>query len=339
MRLPRLLIGLVAALALFSGAVNAQEAAPSKEERIQRIRQLPPEEKARLKAALERFRALSPEKREALRAKARTVGVERLGELAGRDFGKLKQKHETMHREMGEVWKALGGSERIASLDPAERAFIQAEALRGFQRYCRQQLLEPLHLWGDFEAQTEQEKHARMEKGVNAAIRKLLDEQTPEAKARYLAMPAGEQRRERGRLLADWRLRSTIGFTRQFDGQKLFKFLDMAPQKRREFMQRRVRWYEIWTVLRQEGVTQEAMRTFLELRPDERAQVAIAFEGWRDLPASERRARAEQKIQELYGKGSLAAPRSPKRPDSRLRDLLLRDRMRGERRPGEPGGR
>jgi hypothetical protein len=341
MRAAHLLFALVAALGLLASPAPAQDAGdnrsdvagdrPAKEEQIQRIRQLPAEEKQRLKSALERFRALPAEKQQALRLKAREIGTARLGELTGRDVPKLRKRHEALQQELAEVWKLLGGPQRVASLTPDERTYMEAESLRGFQRHIRQRILEAAHFSpGDFETLPLAEKRDRLARGADAALEKILEEQ-PDVKTHYLTLSAPEQRRERARLMKEWRLRETVPFAQRFEG-RLLKFMELPADKRQALVARGVRWLQIALLLHADGVAPETMQRLGSLRPDERAQVAMVYELNRDKPASDRRALVEQKIQELYGRGSLEDDRARQQRGARLQQIL-RARALRERGP------
>lgn len=333
MRLLRILCALAVAFVLLAGAATGQEP-PGRESEIQRIRQLPAEEKRRLKEALQRFNSLTPEQRDKLRAKARAIGAERLGELAGRDFEKLHRQHTFLQREMEEILRLLGGAERLKSLTPEERAYVRAEAMRGFQRHCRQRLLEEANLAGGFEQLPLAEKKQRVETAVGIAIKKLLEELTPEERAHHLALPAAEQRRARAELMAEWRMRETVEFVKKFERFRLFRLLEMPPAERSAELARRVRWMQLTGVLQRDGADKDTMRMLGQLGADERAQVAQVYEQAQDLPVAERRARAEEKIRELYGRSSLDTERL-QRPPPRLRELL-RNRERRAPDPAPP---
>ena len=328
MRLFRLAFVLAAAAALLPGTARAQEA-PSREEQVRRIRQLPDEEKARLKEALARFNALPPAKREELRRKARDVGTERLTELSGRNYEALRRKHAYLNEEIERIWTLLGGTERLANFSPEERAYVRAEAMRGFQRHCRQRLLEGAGLAAGFDQAPASEKRARMDQAVQVAAGKMLEERSPEEQARFQTLPAAEQRRERAALLREWRMRETLQFVKRFEGTRLQPLLEMAPERRRAMVQQRVRWHQLGGLLQTDGADREAMRMLWQLRADERAQVAVVYEQSRDLPPIERRARVEQKIRELYGRAAIegdASQRQPPRLPEILRDRALRER-------------
>jgi hypothetical protein len=337
----RLLAALaLAAASLVAGPTFAQDAparddqdTPSREEQLRRIRQLPEEEKARLKEALARFNSLPPERRDELRRKAREVGAERLGELSGRNFEALRRKHQHLRAEMDEIARLLGGPERLASLSPEERAYVRAEAMRGFQRHCRQRLLEGASLAAGFEQLPRAEKKARMDRAVQAAAAKLLEERSPEEQARFATLAPAEQRRERAALLREWRMRETLQFVKRFEGTRLLPLLQMAPERRSALVQQRVRWTQLGGLLQSDGADREAMRMLWQLRCDERAQVAQVYEQSRDLAPVERRARVEQKIRELYGRAALeddGVQRPPRLPEI-LRERAMRERRQRAR--------
>lgn len=325
----------LAAAALLAAPAFAQDA-PSREEQIRRIRQLPEEEKARLKEALARFNALAPERRDELRRKARDVGADRLGELSGRNFEALRRKHQHLRAEMDEIARLLGGPERLAGFTPEERAYVRAEAMRGFQRHCRQRLLEGASLGAGFEQLPRAEKKLRMDRAVQAAAAKMLEERTPEEQARFQSLPPAEQRRARGELLREWRMRETLQFVKRFEGTRLMPLLQMAPERRSALVEQRVRWNQLGGLMQTDGADREAMRMLWQLRADERAQVALVWEQSRDLAPVERRARVEQKIRELYGRAALeddAAQRQAPRLPEILRDRAMRERRQRAKPP------
>ena len=325
----------LAAAALLAAPASAQDAAPSREEQVRRIRQLPAEEKARLKEALARFNALPAERRDELRKKASDVGADRLGELSGRNFEALRRKHQHLRAEMDEIARLLGGPERLAGFTPEERAYVRAEAMRGFQRHCRQRLLEGATLAAGFEQLPRAEKKARMDRAVQAAATKLLEERSPEEQARFQSLPPAEQRRARAELLREWRMRETLQFVKRFEGMRLLPLLQMAPERRSALVQQRVRWNQLGGLLHSDGADREAMRMLWQLRCDERAQVALVYEQARDLAPVERRVRVEQKIRELYGRAALeddGAQRQPRLPEI-LRDRAMRERRQRAKPP------
>lgn len=332
MRVLGLALAFAAVAALFAGVASGQDA-PARDEQVRRIRQLPDEEKQRLKEALARFNALPPEKREELRRKAREVGTERLGELSGRNFDALRTKHAALAAEMDRISSLLGGPERLANLSEEERAYIRAEAMRGFQRHCRQRLLENAGIAAGFDQLSPADKRAHLEQAVQAAADRILAERTPEEQSRYAALPPAEQRRERLAMLREWRLRETIPFVKKFEGSRLLPLLEMAPERRRAIIEQRVRWHQLGGLLQSDGADREAMRMLWQLRADERAQVALVYEQSRELAPVERRARVEQKIRELYGRSALEGDDS-RRPPPRLPEIL-RDRALRERRGRE----
>jgi hypothetical protein len=343
------LLCFLAALLLFVGAsvvgatvgvARAQDASPSKEERVERIRRLPPEEKRRLKEALARFSALPAAERDALRKKAREVGPERLTELAGRDFPALKARHARLQREMAEVMSLLGGPERFAAMSAQEREFVRDEAVRRFQEHCRISLLAQAQIGFDFSNVPHAERRERLRRATDAAIERMLAEKTPAEQNRVRALTGPERRRERAALLAAWRMRETVAFAKKFESNALRRFLEMPPEARREHVRRTVRWFHLAGLLRADGVTDDAMRMLFQLRADDKTLVALEFEQVRALSRDERRARIEAKIRELDGARSLD-PERARRPLPRLREIFQRERDRDRRGfspPASPAG-
>jgi hypothetical protein len=318
----------VVGAALIAGSARCQDPA-AREEQIQRIRQLPADEKQHLKEALARFNALPETEREALRAKARAVGADRLGELAGRDYAKLKQKHAFVERETDEVLKDLGGPERFAGLTPDERAYVRDMAMRNFQRYCSQRLLESAGLDAGYDKLPPAAKRERGAKAAAAAVQQILDEKTPEEKAAYAAMTPAEQKRERGKAMVEWRLRRTTEFAKRFDNFRLLKIIDMPPEERHKLLANQVRWYQIMTLLHTEGVDKDTLKMLGQLRADERAQVAHVWEQSEDQTPADRMAKVKDKIHELYGASTFDEARL-RTPAPRLPEIL-RERARRER--------
>ncbi len=333
MRVLRFLGAALLGATLFLGAARAQDPA-SKEDQIQRLRRLPADEKKKLKDALDRFRALTPAQRDALRAKAREVGAERLGELAGRDFEKLKKLNAGLQREQDEILRLLGGPERLAGFTPAERAYVRFMALRGFQEHCRLRLLETAGLAPTaFNALGPAEKRDWRKKSVDAAVDKMLAEKTIEEQARIRALSSVEQRRERAALFAEWRMRETPAFVKKFENFRLQKLLDMTPEERAKVVANQVRWFELTSLLAGDGADHDTLKMLRQLRADERARVALVYGESRDLSPVDRRARVVEKIRELYGSGTFDPDRAARPAFSRLREIL-RER-RGEQ-PSPP---
>ena len=319
MRPLRLLFAALVGATLFLGVAGADDP-PSKEERIDRIRRLSPDEKRRLKDSLDRFRAMSPDQREALRKKAREVGADRLGELAGRDFARLREKHAGLRNERDEIMRLLGGPERLAGFTPAEREYVRYMALRGFQEHCRIRLLETADLSPQtFNTLPPPEKRAWRRRSVDAAVDKLLAERTIDEQARFRALAPVEQRLERAKLLAEWRLRETTAFAKKFENFRLQKLLDMPAEERRRFVGNHVRWLQLTTLLAGDGADRDTLRMLHHLRADERARVALVYEQSRDLPPVDRRAKVVEKIRELYGSGAFDDARGARPAHPRIR--------------------
>lgn len=332
MRFLRVLLAAFVGATLFLGVAGAQDPS-TKEERIERIRRLPPEEKRRLKESLDRFRAMSPDQRDSLRRKAREVGSDRLGELAGRDFARLEENHAALRRELDEIMRLLGGPTRLAAFTPAEREYVRHMALRGFQEHCRIRLLETAELAPQvYVGLPPAEKRAWRRRSFDAAVDKLLSERTIDEQARFRALAPAEQRRERAKILAEWRMRETPAFAKKFDGFRLQKLLDMSPEDRRKFVDGHVRWLQLTTLLAGDGADRDTLRMLHQLRADERARVALVYEQSRDLPPVDRRAKVVEKIREYYGSGAVDDGRAPRPAYPRLREILR------ERRAADPGG-
>jgi hypothetical protein len=338
LRLLRFAAAAVLGATLFVGVLDfaAAQDPPSKEEQIQKIRRLSPEEKSRLKEALDRFRAMTPEQREALRKKAHEVGAERLGELAGRDFEKLEEKHAGLEREMNEIMRLLGGPERLASLTQEERAYVRMMALRGFQEHCRLRLLQTAGLEpAAFNGLTPAEKREWRRKGFDAAVDKLLEERTLDAQAAFRAMTPAEQRRERAKLFAEWRIRETPAFVKKFDNFRLQKLLDMTPADRAKLVANHVHWLQLTSLLASDGADRDTLKMLHALRADERARVALVYEQSRDLPPIDRRAKVVEKIRELYGSGTFDESRAQRPMFPRVREIL-RERRGADAQPATP---
>jgi len=331
MRLLRFVCAALVGATLFLGVAAAQDP-PSKEERIAKIRKLSPDEKARLKQALERFRALTPEQREALRAKAREVGAERLGELAGRNVDRLLEQHAGLCAERDEIMKLLGGPDRFQSLGHEERAYLRYMAIRGFQEHCRLRMLETADLSPQaFNGLAPLEKREWRKKADDAVVDKMLAEKTLDEQAKFRTLPPAEQRRERAKLRAEWRLRETPAFVKKFEAFRLQKFLDMTPEARATLIKSQVRWMGLTDLLVADGADHDTLRMLHQLRADERARVALLYEQSGDLAPIDRRAKVVAKIRELYGSSTFDDARA-QRPFPRLREIL-RERRGGETSP------
>jgi hypothetical protein len=173
-----------------------------------------------------------------------------------------------------------------------------------------------------------------MRRAFDAAVERMLAEKPPAEQNRIRSLPPAQQRREREELLAEWRMRETILFSRKFDNQRLVKFLQLPPEARRRHVQERVRWFQLAQLLHADGVSPDSMRLLGQLRADDRAMVALAYEQAREISPLERRARMEAKIAELHGARSLD-PERGRRPFPRLREMLQRER-RGDDLPLGP---
>ncbi len=317
---------------------TAPEAVPSREERIRRLRELTPQEKQRLEEALVRFRALPPERREELRHKARAVGVDRLGELAGREFAPLRRRHVALHRELDAILELLG-RDRVESLPPQQAAYVRAEAIRGFQRHVRRQLISLMGAQatgGNFDLLDPALRRQRMDESVRKVQDQMLAELPPEERARIAALPPEEQRRERGRLMGEYRMQEAVTFARMFERFRLVPFLSLPEAERAEVVARwaeRGRWFEMAGRLRAAGVSKQALELLAQLRADEWARVQFEADEAARLPPEQRVARIEQSIRELHGRGAMDDDRH-RRPLLRLREMQRRRRL-GET-PGAP---
>ncbi len=337
-------LAVVAGLFAATRPAAAQDAAPgqvapnkadarkddSKKDVVRRIRELPADEKLRLKVALDRFRSLPKEQRDAIRDKASEIGVARLRELAGRDFAALQRKQASLRQELTAVIELLG-EDRVKAMSPLERAWLHSEALRGFQRFCRTRLIEEGGFApAGFDQLTNAEKHERLSKGVQAVLKQMYAEKTEEERARLRTATPAERAEDRAAMLREWRMRQTPEFARQFDGARLLPLLRLTPERRAAVLakwQERARWFQVAGLLRTDGVSEETLKMLYQLGPEQHAQIAQLREQTKDLPAEDRRLQIESRIREMYGASAFDVER-PRRPLQRVREVLreIRDR-------------
>jgi len=342
-RLLALLVLLAAALGPLASVARADERSDAIRARIEMIRRLPPDEQARLREALQRFRSLPPEKREELRRRAERVGPDRLRELVGRDVQRLRRRHGALQRERDEIVRELGGMERFAALSQVERDYVVELAVRSFQKHIRRTLLDiagpdQMRAFGRL---PHAERKQKIEDAVRQLEESLIAAETPESRARILALPPEEQRAERLRLLAEHRLSLVPSFLMQFERLRVVPFLRLPPEQRQAAAERwasRARWFEIRRRLETDlGVSRETLRLLSQLGPEEWARVRDEYDQSEEMPALERRLHLEDVIREIHGRASLG-DESP--PDTerghggreRLR-RLLRDEHRRRHAP------
>jgi len=339
-----LLASLVAASALVAGVLSAvparaQDDGPSLEERRAIVQSLPADEKARLRAALDRFRSLPRDQQEALRKKARAVGPERLGGLAGRDVGALRRRHEVLRTEIDRVMEFLG-PERLAAMTPEERDYFRSEAARGFQRHVRRRLLEhsAKRPDTDFEKAPPEERRAAFESALAHLEEQELLRLPDERAAEIRAMPPKERARVRARILADWRMGETLVFARQFDAFRVQKWATLSAEEREKELSRwrtRSRWFQARKVLHDElGLRPASLERLAQLPPMSWSRVLYEVRVTETLPVEERRERIERLVDELYGRAALeGAPVPPLAPRGRGSQ-----RHRAPRTPSSPPG-
>lgn len=334
-RLARLLaLALLAALSAFGGSmmsasVLAQDG-PSAEEirrRVEWVRQLPPDDRAKLKEALARFRAMPAEDRDRLRKKAARVGVERLEGLAGRDLDALEHTRTTLVAEAESILAAIG-PERLAGLSDAELAYVRSEAMRGFQRHVQRRVLG-LSTYDDLERMPAAEKRARTQE----SMRKLVDDQfarlPDDEQARIRALPTKDRAAARAQLFAEFRMAETRDFAKIFDRYRLQPFQQMPPEKRAERVrkwQEQARWFAVVRTLREDIVIgDEARRALASLGPAEWARINHEIQQTESMPPLDRRRHLEQLIQRLAGERALDPSRRSDLPPAlrRLRERRL----------------
>jgi hypothetical protein len=238
---------------------------------------------------------------------------------------------------MSEIMTLLGGPERIASLTHDERAYVRMMALRGFQEHCRLRLLQTAGLEPSaFNGLTPAEKREWRRKSFDATVDKLVAEQPLDAQARFRAMTPAEQRRERAKLVAEWRMRETPAFVKKFDNFRLQKLLDMSPAERTKLIGNHVHWLQLTSLLAGDGADHDTLKMLHALRADERARVALVYEQSRDLPPVDRRAKVVEKVRELYGSGTFEEGRAPRPLFPRVREILRERRAADPSAPAQP---
>lgn len=314
----RLVVALaaLAALAAGVGSAAAQDPGPSLEERKAILRALPAEERMRLRAELERFRALPKDEQEALRRKAREIGPERLGGLAGRDVEFLKRRHDALTVEIDRVMEIVGEA-RLQPFGAEERAYLRAEATRGFQRHVKKRLLFLAGYTRDdqFDGAPHAEKRAALATALDRLEAQQLAPLPDGEQARIRALPARERAAERARLLTEWRMHETLTFSKLFDARRVEEFRRMSPEDRQAQISRwreRSRWFEAKRVLREEIGLREAWLVRLsQLPPAGWARVLFEVRSTEDVAVEDRRLRIEQLIDQLHGRAAIDATPVP----------------------------
>jgi len=307
--------------ALAQGEVSAEEL----KGRVERIRNLSPEDKSRLKEALRRFRKLPEAERKALRQKARQVGQDRLaglghrGGLGTRDVPGLVKKHERMENERKAIFQALDFDRRTAHLPKDERKMLRRHAGRQFHHFFKRKILSPNHspIPPNFDGWAPAERRARIKEAMRALTTRLISELEPEERAAYRKSSRQEKRRVREGLIAEYRIRMGLEYARNFDNAYFTRYLQTSPQERRKHLEklnRRARWFEIVRVFdREAGVSKETLRLPRGLHADDWGRLRAHYEDVKDLPAPERRQEVERAIRELHGKAAADDQRKPPR--------------------------
>ena len=305
-----LVLALVALCAtLFAGSAFAQEG-PGAEEiqrRIQWLRDLPQDQKAKLKAALDRFRALPSADREKLRAKAAKLGPERLDGLSGRDIKALQKSRTTLDAEVDQVMTLLG-PERIAAMSPEERAYVRSEAMRGFQRHVQRRLLG-MQTYDEWEALSAEARRVRIQEALKRMLIDRMSRLPDDERARILSLSPKDQAAERAQMIAAYRMDQAPEFSRIFERFRLQKFLDRSPADRAADVRKwreKSRWHELARVLKEElGIAEDVRRDLAALGPAEWAKVMYEFQQTESLPLADRKLRLELMIHRLAGERAL----------------------------------
>ncbi|MCE9634229.1 MAG: hypothetical protein K8T90_00860 [Planctomycetes bacterium] len=330
---PSVVLALGVGLAVFSGtlfvgAVVAQEAIGSDEvaRRLQWLHELPPEQKAKLKAALERFHGLTSAERDKLRSKAAKVGAERLDGLAGRDIEKLRHSKVSLDAEVDQIVRGFDAA-RVATLTDDERAWLRAEALRGFQRHLERRLLG-LSSYEEVQKLAPAERKAMKETALRRVLSERINALPDEEQARLRALDADGKRAANARLLADFRMDETRSFATMFERWRFQPFVNATPEERAKQVRKwreGSRWHEVVRFLKQEiGIDEEARHDLAVLGPADLARVRFEFEQTESLPIAERRLRLERLIHQIVGERTLDG----RRPDRQIPPFLrlLRER-------------
>ncbi len=323
----RSLVVLCAALllALCAGArrAHAQEGEGGEDalrDRIELLRTLPADQRERLRAALRRFRELPPARREELRRTAERVGPERLRELADRDLGRLRARHEALEGERREILAQLGGAARFADLTDAERAYLASQCVRNFQKHVRRSLLNIAgpDAMEAFATLPRAEQCQRVKAAVDNVIEHELAALPEAQRAEILALPPAEQRERRLQLLANYRMGLIGSFATIFDAQVVRPFMTKSPEARAADAARwteRGRWFELLRRLRDLGVSRSALSLLAQLGPEEWGAVHDAFVQNEALPSADRRLALEEAIRAIHGRGATdARPETDARP-------------------------
>ncbi len=282
----------------------------------ERVRKLSPEEKRRLKAALARFESLSDDERRALRKKANELGRERLEELASRggNAKRLRTRHKWLESALKRVYDLLG-PERFKPLPREEQAYLAYEAKRRFQNHCRFEMLKltGIHTPKTLEKLTPEQRKATIREALQSAADRLLSELPESERTRILALPPHKQRRERHKMVQEFRDRETVKFARRFDRNFLEMYFRQPEDRRQQRVRRfteRARWFEVRRLLEKElGVPRSTVNLIKLLRADEQAELRREYEETADLGRSERRLHLEAKIHELHGRAALDSTR------------------------------
>lgn len=307
-----LLLAVLALVAGISASVLAQDGGPSLEERREMVKKLSPEERARLKEALERFRKLPAAEQDALRRKAADLGPERLKGLAGRpDAPTLLRKHGILEAEIDRVFSSID-PDRLKGLSDDERTFLRSEALRGFQRFVRIRVLQRTGFRGG-EVELEKMPPAERRKVLEEGWAKIEEEtlaRLPEAEAaRIRSLPPRERREERMRMERAYRDAETLEFSKQFALHRIAVFAAKPPEDRARIVEkwrRRAQWFQAMRVLKEEvGVSEECLRLMAPLPADAWARVLFDVNQHETKPADERRRLVEESIRKVAGDRAL----------------------------------
>jgi uncharacterized protein DUF3106 len=295
--------------------------------RIERVKTMSPEERAELKQALKRFRKLPATERKALRAKARTVGADKLQALNGRDVKKLRRGHKQVRRETTEMLELLQFEQRSneAGLRRDERRFLEHQLVRGFHRHVNQHLLAP---HGEPFDQRRLEKLSPEERRAEYRGRyaqAVLEQMAEEERAAFASATPREQRRMKAATIAAFRDRQVIVFVRSFDEMTFSRWLRTPREvrmKRAQKFTERSRWFEIARRFDKElGVGRDALKLMQRLPADDWSRLRDEYEQSNGKLDTARKLAIEELIQRLHDKA--AQDRQPR----------LRQRHRRRRKP------
>jgi hypothetical protein len=294
------------------------------------VHALPPDQKAKLRAALGRFRDLPAAEREALRRKAARIGPERLEGLAGRDLARLRTKKAELDRDADRVLASVSPP-LLERLSEDERAYLHSEAIRGFQRHLQRRLLS-LKTDEELQKLAPEDRRRQFAEARAAIVRKRFEGLPDEERARIQALAPAERRAEVARLFDDVRADEAREFARVFERFRVQKHLALPDAERQRIISRwkaGARWHEAVRLLESEvGIGDSARADLAVLGPRDLARLRFEVEQTGKLPYGERRAHLEDMIHRMAGERSLHPPRRDRPVPPHVRALRER-RMSG----------